>query len=188
METQDVLFALADELKLTLEKPPLVADLIGARAASTPSPKTICARSTAACRPSSIPASTTRPGFTTLRKGSGRASITNFSDLRSYICATSGLTGYDFLHDMSRFRADFEYPLDARGYMDYLDEEWDVCCQASYPVGGMTAFIRGMEEKAKAQGVRFFRARRSSAWITTSRARAIACVASRARPMATRWW
>ncbi|HNN93349.1 MAG TPA: FAD-dependent oxidoreductase [Pseudomonadota bacterium] len=160
METQDVLFALADELKLTLEKPPLVADLIGARG------KYAFAKDDLRSQYSGLQTQLdTSVDYETwlydvLRKGSGRASITNFSDLRSYIRATSGLTGYDFLHDMSRFRADFEYPLDARGYMDYLDEEWDVCCQASYPVGGMTAFIRGMEEKAKAQGVRFFKSQK----------------------------
>jgi hypothetical protein len=64
---------------------------------------------------------------------------------------------YWFLHDMSRFRADFEYPLDARGYLDYLDEEWDVCCTPSYPVGGMSSFIRGMEDQATRMGVRIFK-------------------------------
>jgi hypothetical protein len=157
METQDVLFALADELKLTLEKPPLVADLIGARGKYAFAKDDLLTQY-ANLQPKLDPGVDYETWlYDVLRKGSGRASITNFADLRSYIRATSGLSGYDFLRDMSRFRADFEYPLDARGYMDYLDEEWDVCCQASYPVGGMSAFIRGMEEKAKASGVRFFK-------------------------------
>jgi hypothetical protein len=157
METQDVLFSLADELKLTLEKPPLVADLIGARgkyAFSKDELLTQYANLQTQLDPS-VDYETWL--YDVLRKGTGRAAITNFADLRSYIRANSGLSGYDFLRDMSRFRADFEYPLDARGYMDYLDEEWDTCCQASYPVGGMSSFIRGMEERAKASGVRFFK-------------------------------
>jgi hypothetical protein len=58
---------------------------------------------------------------------------------------------------MSRFRADFEAPLDAEGYLDYLDEEWDVCCDASYPVGGMSRFIVGMEDSATDDGARIFK-------------------------------
>lgn len=157
METQDVLFSLADELKLTLEKPPLVADLIGARGKYAFAKDDLLSQY-ANLQTKLDPAVDYETWlYDVLRKGSGRAGIANFADLRNYIRSYSGLSGYDFLRDMSRFRADFEYPLDARGYMDYLDEEWDTCCQPSYPVGGMSAFIRGMEDKAKASGVRFFK-------------------------------
>ncbi|MBL9007797.1 MAG: FAD-dependent oxidoreductase [Myxococcales bacterium] len=157
METQEVLFSLASELGITLEKPPLVADLIGARG------KYAFAKDDLRSQYQGLLAQQD-PGvdyetwlYDVLRKGPGRASIASAVDLRAYVRSHAGLSGYDFLRDMSRFRADFEYPLDARGYMDYLDEEWDVCCQASYPVGGMSTFIRGMEKKAGESGVRIFK-------------------------------
>jgi hypothetical protein len=61
-----------------------------------------------------------------------------------------------FLTDVFRFRADFEATLDARGYLDYLDEEWDVCCTPFYPVGGMSEFINRMAADAEHNGARIF--------------------------------
>jgi hypothetical protein len=93
-----------------------------------------------------------------LRHGPERQNIDLYPDFHSYVNAVVGPVGFDYLHDMNRFRADFEYPLNPRAYMDYLDAEWDVCCTPSYPVGGMSAFIRGMEARARADGVRIFKA------------------------------
>ncbi len=83
-----------------------------------------------------------------------RPDIGNYADFKTYITAKG--EGFAFLHDMSRFRADFEYPIDARSYMDYLDEEWDVCCPPSYPVGGMTQFVKRMGAKITENGGRIF--------------------------------
>lgn len=157
METQEVLFSLATELGITLEKPPLVADLIGARGKYAFAKDDLRTQYQGLLTQQDLTVDYETWLYDVLRKGPGRTNIGSAVDLRAYVRMHAGLSGYDFLRDMSRFRADFEYPLDARGYMDYLDEEWDVCCQASYPVGGMSSFIRGMEKKAVESGVRIFK-------------------------------
>jgi hypothetical protein len=68
-----------------------------------------------------------------------------------------GGEGHSFLTDVFRFRGDFTYPLSAVSYLDFLDEDWDVCCIPSFPVGGMSAFIRGMEKNAIQAGVRIYK-------------------------------
>lgn len=156
METQDVLFGLATELGLKLETPPGATDLIEARGKfsfskddlvplypTLPDPDPMTDRETAL--------------YDLLRKGPERAKAATYGDFRDYVRKVVGFDGYNYLRDMTRFRADFEYPIDARGYLDYLDEEWDVCCTASYPQGGMSSFIRGMEAKATSDGVRIFK-------------------------------
>src|SRR5262249_20273858 len=151
------LFNLASELGMTLEKPPLLNDLIEARG-KTAFVKDDLLTQYPAIQPDMDPTRDQETYFyDTLRKGAERAKVTSYSDFRTYIQKVITGEGYEFLRDMSRFRADFEYPLDARGYLDYLDEEWDVCCQPSYPVGGMSSFIRNMEAKASAAGVRIFK-------------------------------
>lgn len=157
METQTVLFDLAKELGLTLDTPPEGADLINARGvfafgkddiknAAYPTIPTIAAAGT----------DHETWLYDTLRKGPERSNISKYPDFRSYSRAVIGSESYEFLRDVSRFRADFDAPIDARSYLDYLDEEWDTCCTPSYPVGGMSSFIRGMEAKARASGVQIF--------------------------------
>jgi hypothetical protein len=154
MEGQEVLFALATELGVTLESPPNTADLINARGAFS-----FFKDDFLPLYPRIQTPMTDHETFLydALRMGPERANVTSYPDFRAYIRKAVGEEEYWFLHDMSRFRADFEYPLDARGYLDYLDEEWDVCCAPSYPVGGMSAFIRGMEAKATMQRARIFK-------------------------------
>lgn len=160
METQEVLFALATELGIELEAPPNQADLIEARGAFAFSKDEL-----AVAKYPTIPAATDPDKdreteiFDLLRTSPERAKLPSaeYPDFATYIKKVAGAEQFDFLRDMSRFRADFEYPLDARGYLDYLDEEWDVCCQPSYPKGGMSAFIRGMETKAAQAGVRIYK-------------------------------
>jgi hypothetical protein len=157
METQQVLFDLATELGITLEKQPGAIDLIEARgklAFTKDELRTQYPSLTLDTDPNSDQETVL---YDTLRKGPMRAQAGSFGDFRSYIRNTVGAEGFEFLHDMSRFRADFEYPLDARGYLDYLDEEWDTCCEPQYPIGGMSEFVRRMEEKAVASGVRIFK-------------------------------
>ena len=88
-----------------------------------------------------------------------RRHLKEFPDFPSYVRATVGPEGYHYLLDISRFPGDFEYPLDARDYLDWLDEEEKLNdTQADYPVGGMSEFIRRMAARAKASGVRIFQA------------------------------
>jgi len=91
-----------------------------------------------------------------LFKSPERKKIQSYPSLRSYIESVVGTVGFNYLRDMSRFRGDFNYALNAKSYLDWLEEEFDVCCTAYYAVGGMTSFVKGMEKKAKSFGVRFF--------------------------------
>jgi monoamine oxidase len=157
METQTVLFNLAAELGLQLETPPLGTDLIQVRGKTSFSKDDFVSLYPGLPLKDNPDTDQETWLYDQLRLGPERAKAGQYPDFRSYVSAVVSPAGLDYLHDMTRFRADFEYPLDARSYMDYLDEEWDVCCVASYPVGGMSAFIRGMEERARAAGVRIFK-------------------------------
>jgi hypothetical protein len=157
METQDVLFSLATELGLELEKPEGAADLIQARGIFSFSKDDIAARAYPTIPPATADKDRETLLLDTLRASPERARITEYADFASYSKAVIGDEAYTFLRDMSRFRADFEYPLDARGYLDYFDEEWDTCCAPSYPKGGMSSFIRAMEARATARGARIYK-------------------------------
>lgn len=155
MEGQQVLFDLASELDLELETPPAAIDLIHAR------------DTFAFSKDDFVPLYNFTPDpdpnvdqetyfYDQLRFGPAREMVDTYPNFQAYVTDVIGEEGYAFLRDMSRFRADFEYDLDARGYLDWLDEEWDVCCVPAYPVGGMSAFIRGMEEGTEQAGGRIF--------------------------------
>ncbi len=157
METQTLLFNLAAELGLQLETPALGTDLIQVRGQTSFSKDDFIPLYPGLPLKDNPDTDQETWLYDQLRFGPEREKIALYPDFRSYVSAVVTPAGLDYLHDMTRFRADFEYPIDARSYMDYLDEEWDVCCVASYPVGGMSAFIRGMEERARAAGVRIFK-------------------------------
>jgi monoamine oxidase len=157
METQSVLFNLANELGLQLETPALGMDLIQVRGKTSFSKEDFVSLYPGLPLKDNPDTDQETWLYDQLRFGPERVKAGTYPDFRSYVSAVVGPAGLDYLHDMTRFRADFEYPIDARSYMDYLDEEWDVCCVASYPVGGMSAFIRGMEARARATGVRIFK-------------------------------
>lgn len=154
MEGQQVLFDLAEELGLTLEAPTLQADLIAARGGFAFSKEDLLP-----LYPTITPdasGDTETAMYDQLRFGPERANAGTYDDFPAYVRAVVGDEGYAFLRDMTRFRADFTYPLDANSYLDWLDEEWDVCCTGSYPVGGMSAFIRGMQAAVEADGGQIF--------------------------------
>lgn len=158
METQEVLFNLATELGLDLEKPDNATDLINARGVFSFSKDEIATKAYPTIPAPSDPEKDRETLlYDTLRASPERANITSYPDFATYIKKVVGEEQYNFLRDVSRFRADFEYPLDARGYLDYLDEEWDTCCAPSYPKGGMSSFVRGMEAKATQGGARIFK-------------------------------
>lgn len=148
METQSYVFDLARELGITLQAGPWQDDLISARGTF--------ANFSDDTRTAAYPLVGEGEGtmYDELRFGPLRTQAASFPDFRAYVRAALGTQGYHFLTDVFRFRADFQENLDARGYLDYLDEEWDVCCTAHYPVGGMSQFVHRMADAARAAGVR----------------------------------
>jgi len=159
METQDYLFQLAEELDIELETVGFEDDLINARGVTAFSSDDINVET----YPKVTKEFITGGGFDTeyalydeLRLGANRANVEQYPDLRSYVRATIGTQGYQFLADVFRFRGDFTADLSAKGYLEFLDEEWDVCCTPSYPVGGMSQFVTRMASSATANGARFY--------------------------------
>ncbi len=159
METQEFVFALARELKLTLEAPEEGTNLIQARGTFSYSKDDFLPLYPGIMGPLDMDPDTDRETemYNAIMDGPMRANVGNYPDLRSYIRAVVGEQGFNFLRDMSRFRADFDYPNDARGYMDYLDEEWDTCCAPQYPQGGMHSFTAAMEDKINLAMGRIFK-------------------------------
>lgn len=154
MESQEVLFNLASELGITLETPTLSAELISARGGFAFSKEDLLP-----LYPGVTPSGdgdTETALYDELRFGGERANAASYGTFPDYVKGVVGEESYQFLHDMTRFRADFTYDLDPNSYLDWLDEEWDVCCTASYPVGGMSAFILGMQAAAEASGAQIF--------------------------------
>lgn len=150
MEGQAVLFNLANELGITLVAAGNPGDKVSARGKFGPDSEAVR---------SAYPQVTSDEFalYDVLRFGAERANAGNYPDLRSYMRKTIGEEGYHFMADVFRFRGDFTYPLSAKAYLEFLDEEWDVCCTPSYPVGGMSAYINAMEARALKNGVRIFK-------------------------------
>jgi hypothetical protein len=151
METQEVGFNLADELGIQYVAAPFNDDRISVRGYFANDSETLRALAYPFVGADEFTL------YDKLRFGPERANIDRYPDLRSYMRASIGEEGHQFLSDIFRFRGDFTYPLSARGYLDFLDEDWDVCCTASYPIGGMSEFIRRMEQKALQSGVRIYK-------------------------------
>src|SRR6185295_5091994 len=108
------LFDLASELGMELQTPGGAADLIESRSKFSFTKDDLRTQ-----YPSLVP--DTDPNadqetyiYDQLRKGNERARAANYSDFRAYIRQVVGAEGYEFVRDMSRFRADFDYPPDAR--------------------------------------------------------------------------
>ncbi len=153
MEGQTVLLDLADELGIQLETPANKQDLVNARGGYSFSKEGLVGLYDLTPDASG---DTETALYDAIRFSPERANAANYADFPAYVKAVVGDEGLAFLHDMSRFRADFNYALDPAGYLDYLDEEWDVCCTPSYPVGGMSTFVTGMASSAEAAGVRIY--------------------------------
>lgn len=162
MESQPVLINLAKELGLELQKPKPPKELVYARGMF------------AFNRDDFIKV---YPGLNVDRSKGGyegqiydkllsspeRARVDAYPNLRSYIEKVAGTEAYNFLLETFRFRADLEYELSAKAYLEYLDAENNegvICptgaCDALYPVGGMSAYVRALSQKAKAAGVRIY--------------------------------
>ncbi len=147
METQEYVFDLASELGIEFQAAPWQDDLVSARGAFANFSDDLAA---------AYPLVSMDEGalYDELRFGPLRARAASFPDFRSYVRAAVGTQGYHFLTDTFRFRADFQDNIDARSYLDYLDEEWDVCCTPYYPVGGMSQFIHRMATAVRRAGGR----------------------------------
>lgn len=159
METQDYVFNLADELGISLVQASFQDDLIQARGETAFTSDDINQQAYPLVTKQYISGG----GFDTeaglydeLRFGPNRDNVANYPDFRSYVRDTVGPQGYQFLADVFRFRADFQKTLSAAGYLEYLDEEWDVCCTPSYPVGGMSEFVKRMAIKATQNGAKLY--------------------------------
>ncbi len=150
METQDVVFNLADELGIQYVAAPFEDDSMRARGTQAYDSDTM--------RTLAYPKTTAGEGalYDQLRFGPERANVTQYMDMRSYMRGAIGGENTTFLADVFRFRGDFTYPVSAKGYLEFLDEDWDVCCTPSYPVGGMSEFIKRMAAQATQRGVRIF--------------------------------
>lgn len=156
MTSQKLMFDLASEVGVKLEKPTEKAgEFLFARGLYSSK------KDDFKIRYPGLPVNLEKGNFETqllmkLFKSPERKNIKTYPNLRSYIESVVGTVGFNYLKDMSRFRGDFTYPLSAESYLDWLEEEFDVCCTAYYAVGGMTSFVKGMEKKAKSFGVQFF--------------------------------
>ena len=86
-----------------------------------------------------------------------QVSKSQFPDFPSFVKAAVGPEGYHYLLDVSRFRGDFQYPIDTISYLDWLKEESKLeNAKLIYPVGGMSQFINRMAQAAKTNGVRVY--------------------------------
>ncbi len=150
METQQVVFNLADELGIQYVAAPFEDDLIRARGVS--------ANDSDSLRTAAYPRTTAGESalYDQLRLGPERAKASKYPDMRTYMRSTIGAENYQFLADIFRFRGDFTYPLSAKAYLEFLDEDWDVCCTPSYPIGGMSEFIKRMAQRATQKGARIY--------------------------------
>jgi protoporphyrinogen oxidase len=155
MEGQVVLFKLAQDLGIELEKPNLEKELIYARGLYSTNPDDFVVLYPGV-EFDAVKGDAPTQLLRILLNSEQRKNIDQFADFKSYVTSVLGKNGYEYLRDMSRFRGDYEYSLSAKGYLDFLEEDIDVCCEASYPIGGMSAYVYGLARKAQESGVRIF--------------------------------
>lgn len=159
MESQSYLLNLAKEIGVQLEFAPYRDDLISARgffSFSSDEIKTLAYPLVTKELINNTGHGTEDALYDKLLHGPERSHATQYPDLRSYLRNVLGTQSYQFLSDISRFRADFESPIDARSYLEFLDEEMNTCCRPYYPVGGMSSFIKQMSQLAQNHGVQIY--------------------------------
>jgi monoamine oxidase len=163
MESQHVLVDLAKELGLELQRPVAPKELVYTRG------KFAFDKDEFLSVYPKLDVDRTKGGYegqlyNKLLKGPERAKVDEYPNLKTYIQKVIGIEGYNFLLETFRFRADLEYDLSAKAYLEYLDAENEeggvICpsgsCEALYPVGGMSAYVRAMAKRAQESGVRIF--------------------------------
>ena len=82
--------------------------------------------------------------------------LKKYKSLRNYIESRIGSVGFKFLHDMTTWKGDFQHDLSAESYISWLIEEFDLEGPMLYPLGGMSAFIRGLVKKCQKNDVYLF--------------------------------
>jgi monoamine oxidase len=76
--------------------------------------------------------------------------------LRAWTLERIGPDGLEFMEATWGFRGDFQYPLSARAYLDWLTADYALETTKLYPVGGMSQFVERMAGQARADGVEVF--------------------------------
>ena len=85
-----------------------------------------------------------------------RQNIKSYDNFKSYAIDVIGKKSFDFLRDTSRFKSDFDYDLNPKSYLDYLDEavhDTFFPGKTHYAKGGLSSFIRKLNEKLINLGV-----------------------------------
>lgn len=157
MEGQENVLALARELGIELERAPYRDNLINARGHFLFSSDELNRLAFPELTKAYVDDSgmgTENMFYAMLEQHRLEASI--FYDIRTFSRYVLGPQGFQFLTDATRFRGEFNRPVDARAYLDYAIEDAKHCCVPSYPIGGMSQFAKKMAERAAKNGVRFF--------------------------------
>lgn len=154
VESQRIVVELAAELGITLQFAPNREQRISTRGFLGPDSQTLNELAFPL-----VPDDVTEGDlYDELQVGPARPTARTFPDFRSYARSTIGVEGYQYLADMSRFRGEFKAPVDARSFLEWLDEEETLFGDPGYPVGGMSQYIKRMAAGARTAGVRIFTA------------------------------
>lgn len=152
------LVALARELGISLDEAPSPSDLMFARGRRSASKDELAKLA----YPSLVHLDKTRQNnsevedalYEQLQRGTKQKQFPAFP---SFVKAITSPEGYHYLLDVSRFRGDFQYPIDTRSYLDWFKEELTYGnARLLYPQGGMGEFVKRMAKAAQKKGVKFF--------------------------------
>ena len=159
LESQAIMLSLANELNITLQEPIPAAEFLFARGTYSFNKDAFVKQYPGLSVDLKLLNVTSAVAqlMKRLLHGPERKNIDSYPNLKSYIDSVIGYDGLKFLHDMTRFKSDYEYPINAKSYIDWLEEELRFeCNNAYYPIGGMSSYVRNMVAKANGYGVRVF--------------------------------
>lgn len=157
-DTQTFVLALARELAIELQKPEERAQLIQHRGRFGYSSEAFV--DLYPRLPKSTDAKLPREDqiYTLLFSKERSSRAHGYPNLRSYITAAAGPDAVSFLNATWRFHSDFDLDLSAANYIEMFRHEFALSATNLYPVGGMGQFPLRLEERARARGVRFYKA------------------------------
>lgn len=157
LEGQEQIFALAEELGISLVPMPYQSDLINTRGIFSFSSDEINLKAYPSLGKSFINSSgrgTEDALWSWLFEN--RSQANKYAELRSFARDVLSPEGFLFLHDVSRFRADFLRPINVEAFFRYYQEEDRQGVIPWYPVGGMSQFVVKMAEISRDKGVHIF--------------------------------
>lgn len=157
LEGQDEIFALARELGVSLVAMPYQGDLINTRGIFSFSSDEINIKAYQNLSKSFINSNgrgTEDALWSWLFEN--RSSAHKYAELRSFARDVLPKEGFQFLHDISRFRADFTRPINIEAFFQYYQEEDHQGVVPWYPIGGMSQFVVKMAEASRDRGVQVF--------------------------------